>query len=261
MAAVIEHPGCLADGASIDPQQLLEVNDRPLALLPSAAPSLLAKPRAQLPPAVYVSADGVARVFVLGALLAGDYARIGREFAAARDSDQVREIHLMIDSPGGAYMGALELSAFIAEGAGAKPVFALIGGMGCSAAYAIASAADRVLLTPSASVGSIGVIMVHFDFSDMLSAAGVAVTHVFSGSHKADGSPYMPLADDVRERWQGEVDAAQERFASFVSHRRNLTTDAVLAQEAAVFEGPTAIAAGLADGLFSPFNSERNNHA
>ncbi len=257
MIASAAHP---LELAALSSKRIAEINERPLALLPSATPSLLAKPRADSPGAVYVSSDGVARILIQGALFQGDYARIGREFAAAQASERVREVQLVIDSPGGVAVGPFELAEAIAECRGRKPIFAMTTGMACSAAYALASAADRVLLMPSACVGSIGVILVHFDYSEMLNSAGISVTHLFAGDHKADGSPFMPLSDDVRERWQGEIKAIQERFAAVVARNRGLSVDDVLDQEAGLFEGAAAIEAGLADALFSPFSAERNCH-
>jgi ClpP class serine protease len=53
--------------------------------------------------------------------------------------------------------GANELAQAIYEARGTKPIVAYVGGSGASAAYWIASAADRIVVSPTAVLGSIGV--------------------------------------------------------------------------------------------------------
>jgi ClpP class serine protease len=50
-----------------------------------------------------------------------------------------------IDSPGGEVNGANELAQAIYDARGKKPIVAYVGGAGASAAYWVASAADRVV--------------------------------------------------------------------------------------------------------------------
>ena len=70
----------------------------------------------------------------------------------------MRAILFDIDSPGGVADGAFDLTdeIFAARGQG-KPIWAMANSLAASAAYAIASAADVVLLPRLAQVGSIGV--------------------------------------------------------------------------------------------------------
>jgi capsid assembly protease len=83
---------------------------------------------------------------------------LAKEFTAALDNPQIKGIVLNIDSPGGEASGIHELSEMIYQGRQTKPVKAYVGGLGCSAAYWIASACDSVTIDATASVGSIGVV-------------------------------------------------------------------------------------------------------
>jgi hypothetical protein len=75
------------------------------------------------------------------------------------ENPAVKAIVLEIDSPGGQVAGVGEIANRIFAARGVKPVVAYVSNQGCSAAYYIASACERVVMAPSAMVGSIGTIL------------------------------------------------------------------------------------------------------
>jgi ClpP class serine protease len=81
-----------------------------------------------------------------------------------------------IDSPGGALDGVPEFAGEIFATRGRKKVIAIANTIAASAAYWIASSAEELVVTPSGSVGSIGVFAVHEDLSKALDMAGLKVT-------------------------------------------------------------------------------------
>jgi len=92
-----------------------------------------------------------------------------RDFQAAVSDPEVREIVLLIDSPGGEVSGIEQFANAISAARGVKPVTALIDGFGTSAAYWLASAASRVYVADQTTVvGSIGVVAQHMDSSSAM---------------------------------------------------------------------------------------------
>ena len=83
----------------------------------------------------------------------------------AADDPEVEAIVLDVDSPGGTVSGTDAFSEVVATVAAVKPVVTYANGCMCSAAYWAGSAASMVIAERTASVGSIGVIMVHADWS------------------------------------------------------------------------------------------------
>jgi protease-4 len=75
--------------------------------------------------------------------------------AAAEDA-AVKAIMLHIDSPGGAASGGEALYRAVRDASEQKPVVAVIDGLGASAAYMTAIAADHIVARESALTGSIG---------------------------------------------------------------------------------------------------------
>jgi signal peptide peptidase SppA len=175
----------------------------------------------------------------------------------AYDDSEVRGIMLDIESGGGEVAGCFDLVDLIHANRGRKPVWSVLSEDAYSAAYAIASAADRITVPATGGVGSIGVVCLHADYSGQLAEAGVKVTLIHAGSHKVDGNPYEPLPDDVRGEIQAEIDQVRQTFADRVARGRSaagrkMSIEEVLATEARTFMGAAGVAAGLADAVMSP---------
>lgn len=179
------------------------------------------------------------------------YDGIAAQVASGDEDPNVKGILLDIDSPGGEVSGLNELTTLLMARRGAKPMRAMIRGCGCSAAYAIAACADEITMHESGFAGSIGVIMMHADFSGSLKKDGIAVTLVTAGAHKADGNPFEPLPDDVRARFSALVEDSYSRFVAHVAAARGMEESVVRATEAQVYRGQEAVDAGLVDRIMS----------
>jgi len=81
---------------------------------------------------------------------------LAQDLATAAADPSIERIVLDIDSPGGQASGIAEMAAQIR--ASTKPVTAYVDGAAASAAYWLAAAADQVVASPTALLGSIGVV-------------------------------------------------------------------------------------------------------
>jgi signal peptide peptidase SppA len=211
-------------------------------------------------PTASVTADGIAVVPVIGTLVTrsgylsaasglSSYGSIGDAVTSAFADPSVRGIILEIDSPGGEVGGLFDLAQSIGalKAANDKPLWAVASESALSAAYAIASAADRLYVTQTGEVGSVGVVAVHVDESAADAKAGLAWSFVFAGDRKVDGNAHQPLSDQARGVIQDDVDRLYEQFVSLVSKNRGLAPEAVRGTQAAIYRGPLAVRAGLAD--------------
>ncbi len=177
------------------------------------------------------------------------YTRIATDIDAALANPDVAGILLDIDSPGGEAGGVFELSARIRAASATKPIWAHAGDSAFSAGYAIACAAQRVTLSATGGVGSIGVIALHVDQSVRNAQAGLSVTALYAGAHKNDATPHAPLTPQATDALQTEIDRLYALFVDYVGRMRGLDAEAVRATEAALYFGEDAVAAGLADGV------------
>lgn len=177
------------------------------------------------------------------------YASIEEQFSMAMQDSAVRAILLDIDSPGGEAGGVFDLADTIFAAGKEKPVWAVANEDAFSAAYMIAAAAQKIYLSRTAGVGSIGVIAIHLDQSQAEEDAGLKYTAIYAGERKNDLSPHTPLTDPARNQLQAEVDRIYALFSSSVARMRGLDMQAVTETEAGLFFGEQAVASGLADKI------------
>ena len=130
-----------------------------------------------------------------------------------------------------------------------KPVWAVANDMAFSAAYALASAAQKVFVSRTGGVGSIGVIAMHVDQSVKDAQDGLHYTAVYAGSRKNDLSPHGPMTTEAQRFLQGEVDRVYGLFVDTVARHRGLSSNTVRDTEAGLFFGKEAVRAGLADAV------------
>ncbi|WP_244136273.1 S49 family peptidase [Burkholderia sp. BCC0405] len=211
----------------------------------------------------YEVIEGVAVIPVQGTLVAKlgtlhpysgmtGYDGIRTNLAMALTDDTVRAIALDIDSPGGEVAGCFDLVDAIYAARGIKPIHAILTENAYSAAYALASACDSITVPRTGGTGSIGVIVAHVDFSKALSAAGITVTLIAYGEHKADANDVQPLSDGARERIQQDVNTVGELFVATVARNRNLSPAKVRATQGLTYLGGAGVDMGLADAVMAP---------
>lgn len=179
------------------------------------------------------------------------YEGVKHQVKSAAANTSVKAIILDIQTPGGEAVGAFECAEQVRIANSHKPVIALVNGMAASAGYAIASGAGEIVTTPSGISGSIGVVMMHADYSKKLEAEGIKPTLITAGAHKADGNSMEPLPSEVKSRLQSHINQTYERFLQTVESGRGSRLDAEAARrtEAQIFSGDEAVKLGVADRI------------
>lgn len=117
---------------------------------------------------------------------------------AAFKSSHVKQIVLKIDSPGGAPVEAERIiSALVTyKQRYPKPVTAVIGNLGASAAYMAAMHADRIVAGRYSLVGSIGAILAPWQLDKAIAQLQVSQRVYASGRLKAFLNPFTPLTEE-----------------------------------------------------------------
>jgi ClpP class serine protease len=177
------------------------------------------------------------------------YDAVTARVSAALDGP-ARTVVMKIDSPGGLVSGAFETARTLRSKAQAtgKSLVAYVDGSCCSAAYALASAADRIVASETSVVGSIGIIDTRVDATALDAAQGIRYAFVTSGTRKADGNPHAPLSAAELVEKQSLVDDVAAVFFALVRDLRGIDAAPL---EARVFVGAAAKTAGLVDEITS----------
>lgn len=203
----------------------------------------------------YKVENGTLSIPVKGVLLhdfefqAWDYATgytyIQKAWERGMADPAVQRIALVINSGGGEVAGNFDLVDKI-YATKEKPVCAMLNEHAYSAAFSIASVADRIIIPRTGGVGSVGVVTAHADYSKAMDDAGVKITFIYAGDHKVDGNPYEPLPEDVKNRMQARIDGLYDIFVSTVARNLGIAEEAVRATEALTYSAEEAVSVGFA---------------
>lgn len=161
-------------------------------------------------------------------------------------------IVLNINSPGGSPVQSDEIwqeIRYYKQQYPEKKVYALIGDMGASGAYYIASAADEIWVNPSSLVGSIGVIMPNYGVMGLAQKLGVEDRTLTSGDNKDILSMTKPVNPAQREHVQAVLDNVHSHFIAAVKEGRGKR---LKSNDPAIFSGlfwsgEQAVKLGVAD--------------
>lgn len=206
--------------------------------------------------------NGVAVIPVTGVLMrqlsfwgwfsgSSAYEILIKDIHAAVTNPEVKAVILDIDSPGGEVTGCAELADAIRAMAAEKSIVAYATGSACSAAYWIASACDRIVVSASSSLGSIGCMATIMDYSAAYERNGIKeYRFISSQSPMKNADPGTEAGDQAI---QTTVDALADVFISAVADFRRVSRADVLAKfgKGGTFVGQAAVDAGLADAVGS----------
>lgn len=171
------------------------------------------------------------------------YPEIIAALAEAERDDNVEDITLAIDSPGGHFDGLFDTLAAIQSTS--KPVKAIISNLGASAAYAIASQADEIIASNRAArIGSVGVVATFYNDENEIS-----ITSTNAPKKRPDITTEEGKAM-VRE----ELDAMHEIFVDAIAEGRSATVEKVNAEfgQGATLLAGEALKRGMIDAIAEP---------
>lgn len=204
-----------------------------------------------------VVGSGVAVVSLIGTLQKFDSSmggtstlRAGRAIDEAARDDAVKAIVVRIDSPGGTVAGTQQLADRVAAAKAKKPVVAVIEDLGASAAYWVASQAERIVVNATGLVGSIGTFAVVHDYSEAARQVGVQVHVIRAGEFKGVGVPGTEINDEHLADMQRIVDQLNSQFLTAVSKGRGMPIAKVRElADGRIHVGREAVKLGLADSV------------
>jgi signal peptide peptidase SppA len=150
-----------------------------------------------------------------------------QNFKSALSDEGIKHILLDVDSPGGTSEMVPETGAEIFAARDIKPVTAVANTEAGSAAFWLATQANKFYMNPSGSVGSLGAYTVHQDVSQADHQRGIKYTYVSAGKYKVEGSPHLPLSKEGIDYRQEVINELYDEFVSAVSTGRNLDSDFV----------------------------------
>lgn len=162
----------------------------------------------------------------------------------------VRAVMLLIDSPGGAVSGIADFAQRVALGGARKETRAFVMGSAASAAYWIASAASHISVDRTASLGSIGVVVV---VPKQVEADQDGVVYVDVVSSNAPNKRPDPHSAEGTDVIRGALNAIEGVFVGDVAKGRGVPISKVRSAfgQGGVLIGVDAVKVGMADKVES----------
>lgn len=148
---------------------------------------------------------------------------ISRALTEAFENPKSKAVALAINSPGGSPVQSDEIwqtAMALRKEYPDKKLYAVIGEVGASGAYYIASAADEIWVNPSSLVGSIGVIMSSYNTEELMKKIGIQDRTLTSGKYKDILSMSRPMTEEERVHVQKLLDTTHQNFIDAVKEGR-----------------------------------------
>jgi protease-4 len=201
--------------------------------------------------------DVVGVVHIKGEIAQGMLASADKVVPALEDAfsdSHVKHVVLAIDSPGGAPAEAERIAQAITilKKRHPKPVTAVIGNMGASAAYMAAMHADRIVAGKYSLVGSIGAIIAPWRLDQAIAQFHVSQRVYASGKLKAFLNPFTPVSEESDAKAQQLVSHVGGMFVQeLVRQRGSRLKQHVDFGTGEIWSGEEAKAIGLVDEIGS----------
>ncbi|MCS6786303.1 MAG: S49 family peptidase [Thiobacillaceae bacterium] len=171
----------------------------------------------------------------------------------AFDNKHAKAVVLRINSPGGSPVQAGQIYDEIRRLRAKhkdKPVYVVVDDICASGGYYIAAAADKIFVDKASLVGSIGVLMDGFGFTETLKKLGVERRLLTAGDHKGFLDPFSPLDPRDVAHARQLLDEIHRQFIQVVRQGRgNRLRDHPDLFSGLIWNGTRSIELGLADGL------------
>ena len=173
---------------------------------------------------------------------------------SALEDDGAQALVLLINSPGGSPVQAGLINDEIRRlrALHKKPIYAVVEETCASAAYYIASAADKIYVNKASIVGSIGVLMDGFGFTGTMEKLGVERRLLTAGENKGFLDPFSPQTETQRAYAQTMLNQIHQQFIAVVKAGRGDRLKTTADTFSGLFwTGQQAVEMGLADQMGS----------
>src|ERR1035437_121821 len=164
-------------------------------------------------------------------------------------------IILRINSPGGSPVQAGMINDEIVRLRQAypqKPLYVVVDEICASGGYYVAAAADKIYVNKASIVGSIGVLMDAFGFTNLMEKLGVERRLMTAGENKGFMDPFSPVDPKQKEYALGMLNDIHQQFIAVVKQGRGKRLkDNPELFSGLFWTGQKAVELGLADGFGS----------
>ena len=146
-----------------------------------------------------------------------------------RDDEAFKSVLFIMGSPGGSPTASEELSEYLKDFQHDKNITMYVDSIAASGGYYIASAIKPLIANKNAIVGSIGVIMPHYNLGELAKKVGVEEDFMAAGEFKKPISFFSKI-DEKNRKYMTEhlLKPTYENFVASVAKNRGLSKEQIL---------------------------------
>jgi protease-4 len=179
-----------------------------------------------------------------------DYYETVKIINQAKKDESIKAVVIKVDSPGGAVGASQEIYRAIEKLRDKKPVIVSMGNVAASGGYYVSAAATEIFANPGTITGSIGVIIQHVDFSNVLKKLGIKVNNIKSGKNKDILYPNRPLTPEQKKLLEKTVMDVYDQFLNAITKYRPIAKEVLRKYaDGRVFSGREAKKLNLIDKI------------
>ncbi|MCU0913385.1 MAG: signal peptide peptidase SppA [Planctomycetes bacterium] len=196
-------------------------------------------------------------VITIGGIIDGTEAEgVRRQIAAARQDRAVKGIILRVDSPGGTISASDRIHKTVLDYRRelGVPAVAFLQGMATSGGYYVSVACEKIVAEPTTITGSIGVVMMHFVFQNLLEdKLGIQPVFLTMGEKKDWPSAFRaPTQEELAYIQDRLLQPAYQRFVHVVTQGREgilSPTEVKKLADGSIYGAEQALQVKLVDGI------------
>lgn len=202
-------------------------------------------------------AEGRGYVSVYGGLGNGfwdswmNYSQLTAAIELLLNNDEIKDITLLINSPGGMAQGLFDCCRYIESASKKKPINAYITGMACSAAYAIATACTKVYGIADGDTGCCGCYAEALEIKEETYEKWGLLHRIFRSANAPKKNVSIITDEEAGKEYQERISALGNEYLEYVASRRNvdLKTAEKTFGKGAVVSMEYALDNGMIDGI------------
>jgi protease-4 len=171
--------------------------------------------------------DKLALIRVAGVIMPPFSDRLIKTIKKAREDMQVKGVLLVIDSPGGTVTDSHKIYHELKKLSAEKPVVVSMGSVAASGGYFVAMGAGtkgKIFAEPTTWTGSIGVIIPHYEVTEVAQKIGFKAAPLKTGEFKDSLSPFRELTPRDKEVWDNILSQSFDLFLEVIDENRDTLT-------------------------------------
>ncbi|HEY2249759.1 MAG TPA: signal peptide peptidase SppA, partial [Planctomycetaceae bacterium] len=150
--------------------------------------------------------------------------RVIKTIKKVLEDENVKGVLLAVDSPGGTVTNSHQIYHELKKLAEKKPVVVSMGSLAASGGYMVAMGAGpkgKIFAEPTTWTGSIGVIIPHYEVTEVAEKIGFKAAPLKTGEFKDSLSPFRELSPRDKEVWDNILNQSFEMFLTVIDENRD----------------------------------------